>query len=428
MSKVKFFRNAALIVVIAALVLTGLPAAKAADPVEIKVWLLTDRQAEYEKLIADFNAAQKDIKVKGEFKATDVIKESLRQVLNTDAAPDVFFNWGASGLGLGGYYIRAGGVEPIQKYFDKYKWGDRFSKAEVAASTLDGKLWAMPFRIRTMGLFYLKETFKKAGIDKEPATYEELQAANDKLVKAGVVPLQTAGKFGWMPMRLTDSLLELKCGAQKHDALKDMTGNWATEPCATEAFTELQTWAKKGWLPKDFLGLNPDAPQEVHGPVYKGESAYYYEGDWIVPNLDGEGVKQDELGFFYFPTNNKRVSFFTEQLFITSNSKHKDEAAAFLDYVSSADVQKKYQSVWGSLSPTLGLKPATEAGVLIAEINDLLKQAEGVYIPTDQSLPLDVVNTLFRVDADIVQNVIQPKEAAAKMQEAIDMYMKTQKK
>jgi len=426
MQTFKFFRNLALAAVTAAMVISNIPA-KAADPVELKVWLLTDVAEQYKGMADDFNASHKDIQVKLEMRATDAIKESLRQVLNTDAAPDVFFNWGASGLGLGGYYVKAGGVEPIDRYFDKYNWKQRFNKAELDASTMDGKLYAMPFRIRTMGLFYLKDTFKKAGIDKEPTTYDELMAANDKLVKAGVVPLATAGKFGWMLMRLVDSLLETKCGPEKHDALKNMTASWATEKCATDAFAELKAWADKGWLPKDFLSVDPTAP-DVHVSVYKGDAAYYYEGDWIVPLLDSEAEKQEDLGFFYFPTSTNRVSFFTEQLFIASTSKHKDEAAVFLDWVSSPEVQKKYQSAWGSLSPTANLKLADNAGPLIKEVNELVAMAKGIYIPTDQSLPLDAVNMLFRVDADIVQGVIQPKDAAAKMQEAIDNFNKTQKK
>src|SRR2546430_986633 len=100
-----FLRNVALLIVAAVLVVTTIQA-KAADPVALKVWLLTDRQPEYENMIKDFNAAHTDIQVTAEYRATDAIKESLRQVLNTDAAPDVFFNWGASGLGLGGYYIK----------------------------------------------------------------------------------------------------------------------------------------------------------------------------------------------------------------------------------------------------------------------------------------------------------------------------------
>jgi raffinose/stachyose/melibiose transport system substrate-binding protein len=230
-----------------------------------------------------------------------------------------------------------------------------------------------------------------------------------------------------MPMRLIDSLLETKCGAQKHDALKNMTADWTKEQCVTDAFAEFKAWNDKGYLPKDFLSVDPDGP-DVHISVYKGDAAYYYEGDWIVPGLKGEGVNQEDLGFFYFPTGTDRVSFFTEQLFMTSNSKHKDEAAVFMDWISSPDAQKKYQSAWGSLSPTKDLKLAPDAGPLIIQVNDMVAKAKGIYIPADQSLPLDAVNALFRVDADIIQNVIQPKDAGAKIQAAIDNYMKTQKK
>src|SRR5438874_1474998 len=119
----------AVAVMVAVLVFSNVPT-RAADPVQIKLWLLTDVQTTYEQMVKDFNDSHPDIQVKLESRGTDALKEALRQVLNTDAAPDIFFNWGASGLGLGGYYIQAGGVEPIQRYFDKYHWTDRFNKAE----------------------------------------------------------------------------------------------------------------------------------------------------------------------------------------------------------------------------------------------------------------------------------------------------------
>lgn len=33
-----------------------------------------------------------------------------------------------------------------------------------------------------------------------------------------------------------DVILETKCGAEKHDALKSMKADWSTEACATDAF------------------------------------------------------------------------------------------------------------------------------------------------------------------------------------------------
>ena len=55
------------------------------------MWLLTDDADFYEnELFPDFNAANPDIKAVYTGHSTDGSKDLLRQVINTDAAPDVF--------------------------------------------------------------------------------------------------------------------------------------------------------------------------------------------------------------------------------------------------------------------------------------------------------------------------------------------------
>lgn len=413
----------ALLSIVVALALTGFAVpAKATDKVKLKVWLITDTTDFSDNLIKAFNDANPDIEASYEGRTTDAHKEAMRTVINTDAAPDVYFMWG--GIGLMGYYVNAGGTEPLQAYYDKYGWAKRFAPASMAATTFNGKLYGMPFRIRTMGLFYNKESYKKAGIDKDPTTYAELTAANDKLVKAGIVPLAMGGKNDWMTMRLVDSLLEQKCGAAKHDALTEMTLDWTKEACATDAFKELRTWVDKGWLAKNFMGI---AAEETHPLVYKGDQAAMYEGDWIIPNLETEGSTQDAIGFFHFPADTKRISFFGEMLSITSNSKHKEEAARFLDFVSSATYQKQTVGKWGGLQPTLDVPVPADAGPLTTHVNQLFSSAAGIYLPGDQALPLDVTNSYWKATDDIVAGAIKPEEAAAKVQTAIDLYKKAKK-
>jgi len=416
------FRSALLIAIVA-MAFTGFSApAKAAAKVQIKVWFVTDTTGFGDDIAKAFNAANPDIEAVVESRATDAHKEALRTVINTDAAPDVYFMWG--GIGLMGYYVNAGGAEPLQAYYDKYGWAKRFAPAPLASSTFNSKLYGMPFRIRTMGLFYNKESYKKAGIDKDPQTYAELTIANDKLVKAGIVPLAMGGKNDWMTMRLVDSLLELRCGAAKHDALTEMKLDWTKETCAADAFKELRTWVDKGWLAKNFMGI---AAEETHPLVYKGDHAAMYEGDWVVPGLIDEGSSQDAIGFFHFPADTKRISFFGEMLSITSNSKHKDEAAKFLDFVSSPEFQKQSVGKWGGLQPTVDVVVPADAGPLVTHVNQLFNAASGIYLPGDQALPLDVTTVYWKVTDDIVAGVIKPEEAVTKIQAAVDQYNKAKK-
>ncbi len=392
-------------------------AAQPSSPGELKIWLLTDDPEVWDGIVADFNAANPEIKTTWEGRSIDGHKEAMRQVINTSAAPDIFFMYAANGPGLGGYYVLAGGVEALDRFYEQYGWTERFTPAAVAASSWDGQKFAIPFRVRTMGLFYSKAAFEKAGITSVPTNYDELVAANEKLIAAGISPLAMGGKFSWMPMRLLDSLVETKCGAETHDQLKAMQLSWTDTPCTLEAFSEFQRWIDEKWMPEGFAGV---APEDTHISVYRGESAMMYEGDWIVPRFGDEGQNADDYGFFHFPADTGRISFFTEELFVTNTSENIDNAAKFLDFVSSPETQENYAGKFGALPPTVNSPIAADASQLNIDVVNLVDQAAGIYIPGDQAFPLDVVNEYWRAQDSLIAGKVTPEEALQIVQDAID--------
>ena len=383
----------------------------------LTLWSVSAEPELYEELLSDFETQHDGVRGVFEGRATDAHKEIMRQVINTSSVPDIYFMWG--GLGLGGFYVASGGVEPLGDYYDELGWAERFPPAALEAATFEDELYGVPFRIRTMGLFYSKDAFEQAGIESEPTTYEELVEVNRKLKEAGITPLSIGGKFGWNTMRLVDSLMEWACGAEVHDALKAMEVDWTQEPCVVQAYEELERWIAEGWLPEDFLGIDPG---NSHIPVYTGEAAMLYEGDWMVGRFEDEGASTDDFGFFPFPTGTDRISFFTELFFVPNTADDKETAIEFLDYMVSTGTQQEYAGRFGTLSPTLGVTLPGDSHALARETNEIVANAPGIYVPGDQALPLEVVNEYFRAQDDVIAGVATPEEAAATVQRAIDTY------
>ena len=384
---------------------------------ELTLWSVSAEPEIYEELLADFSAQQGDVTGVFEGRAVDAHKEIMRQVINTSSVPDIYFMWG--GLGLGGFYVESNGVEPLDSYYEELGWAEQFPQAALEAATFDDQLYGVPFRIRTMGLFYSKAAFEEAGIESEPTTYEELIEVNRKLKEAGITPLSIGGKFGWNTMRLVDSLMEWACGAETHDALKALEADWSAEPCVVQAYEELKRWTDEGWLPDNFLGIDPG---NSHIPAYTGEAAMLYEGDWMVGRFEEEGSSTDDFGFFPFPTNTERISFFTELFFVPNTAADKEEAIEFLDFMVSAETQQEYAGRFGTLSPTLGVELPGDIHALAQETNEIVADAPGIYVPGDQALPLEVVNEYFRAQDDVIAGVASPQEAAEIMQQAANAF------
>ena len=397
----------------------GSHAALAQDPETITVWTQWNQAEadEVKKVAQEFEAANPGVTVTVETRATDPHKEALRVSLNTDAAPDVFQMWG--GVGLGGFYVGSGGVEPLTDTYTALGWQDRFLPNAVALSTFDGTVYGAPDNIHGMGLYYRKDLFDKAGITAVPTTYDELVAANQKLVAAGITPLSGAGKFGWMTMRLIDSLLELKCGADVHDQLVARTASW-DQACVTEAFTELHRWVSEKWITDGFMALDPGAGEHLP-PVYAGQAAMVYDGDWLVSQLTTAGQDLSTWDFFPFPTDTQRLSSFGEMLMISKTSQHKDLAAKFVDYFTSPEIQSEHAGKLNTLiSPTKAATPPADMSDLAKKWITTMGDYDAIYLPTDQALSADLVTKYFEVTDGVALGSVDPATAGATMQGYID--------
>lgn len=413
---------------IAAVAQSGsLPAATLAsrshDSTTLNIWTeqYSGGMTGLQRAIKDFEAANPGVTVTLTTHSTDGHKEALRVAMNTPAEPDIFQMWG--GVGLGGFYVQSGGVLPLDSYYARYHWNDRFYKASVAAATILGHPYGVPFNVHAMGLYYRKDLFAKAGITSTPTTYAQLLADNAKLRAAGITPLSLGGKFGWNTMRLVDSLLETECGAALFDRLRNLQASWANQPCVTKGFTDLKQWDSLGYLPKSFLGIDPTG---MYVPVFKGQAAMTLDGDWAVGEIQQAGMDTNNYSFFVFPTGTRRLSFFIEMLMIARNSKHQALAAKFLDYVTSPAVQSKYYGqLNGAIPPVPAAKSPTPQPALAGAWQKAFAQYPNIYLPSDQALPAALVNNVYFVITDkVVSGSLAPQDAGKQFQAAVAKYKK----
>jgi raffinose/stachyose/melibiose transport system substrate-binding protein len=165
----------------------------------------------------------------------------------------------------------------------------------------DGK-HGVPFRVSGEVVHYSKGLFAKAGIEGEPESYAALKAAAVALKEQGGPAFTFGGTVNWHVMRLMDVILETTCGADNHDALMAMELDWATEPCALEASTEMKWWTDEHFL-KPFMGIDN---RQATTLWFGDRAAMMLEGDWDVPPID-ETSDMSKYGMFAFPTGAGRL-------------------------------------------------------------------------------------------------------------------------
>lgn len=381
---------------------------------DVKIWTLnfandTANQA-WAKIIGDFEAANPGIKIKLENRSVDEHKASMRVAATSSEGPDVYFMW--AGYGLGGEFVNSGTSADLTKYYDQFKWDDRFLATTTGFSKDYGAArHGVPYTFHAEALYYNKALFQQAGIEGEPKTYDELLAAADKLKAAGIPAITFGGTVNWHVMRMMDALLETKCGAEKHDALMATKADWSTEACATDAFTELHNWTSNHFL-KPFMGI--DQGQSFNLFV-AGKAAMMLEGDWLAGQLRGAGVNEEDFGIFPFPTGTNRLYGFAEYNYINSKSQNMDEAAKFLDYLTSDEVQQANLGQFGAISVNRNIKYENPLP-LDKKWIEIMGSLGAMFVNGDQAFSLKNTTEYFRIINEVASDKMDPKDAAKAMQ------------
>lgn len=153
-------------------------------------WWDTSNEAEgpaYDKLVKDFEAKYPKIDVKRVPVSFDAAEQKFKTAAqNGKGAPDVMrtdVGWTA-GLANLGYLQPLDGTAALEKK-------DDFLPGPLSTARYKGQTVGVPQVTDTLGLLYNKEIFKKAGIDKPPATWDEfIETAKTIKKRTGVAGTQ----------------------------------------------------------------------------------------------------------------------------------------------------------------------------------------------------------------------------------------------
>ncbi len=397
---------------------TGL--VRAQEPVQLRFlsWTAANQEQQFNEMLAEFTAAHPDITVTSETVAgtgAATYPDVLRTSIAGGDPPDLFYMWGGS---IAAPFIEADQVLPLDPYYEEYGWAERLVPWAAEAMQVDGVYYGVPKSTRGMGFWYRKDLFEQNGIE-IPQTYEELEAACTTLKEAGIACLSLGGKFGWNTMRLLDYFIELEAGPEMHDQLNALEASWDS-PEVVAAYQKLKTWVDNEWIVPGFLAVAPD---DARQPFYRGQAAMVFEGDWLESVLHADEQDTTNIDFFLPPTGHEplRMSGFPEQVMITKDSQHPDEAAVFLDWFLTPEIQQKYFQAIGGSTGVLNAFPSEEEFPLSVKWREIIETSEA-YPPTDQAFRKELMDQFFAVQDAIVAGATTPEEGAAQMQAAAEAW------
>ena len=374
----------------------------------------------FDPVVEAFNKQYPNITVKLTKFGTDEMKQALRVGASSGKMPDVWFNWGGS---LASPYSKAGLALDLTPRIKELKLDETLIPSAIKLAEYNDKLYGVPNRLVSMSFFYRKEMLEKVGVA-EPKSFAELEAASEKLKAAGITPFSLGGKFSWMTMRFTDFFIEHFAGPKLHDDLMNMRASW-DQDAVVKGFAKLKEWQDKGYFNQGFLNVDPATNMQA---LYAGKAAMVFDVSSIeVSRLKRENIDPRTYGTFPAPSDQtpKRVSGFQQQLQISAKASPEvqDAAILFATFVVRPDVAAANIGSMGGPSAVKGVMPSAEtpnqalwASWLQGEI--------GLYLPSDQALPQEVVAAYFEAQDLVLLGAMTPADAAKQIQEAVVAWKK----
>ena len=301
---------------------------------------------EIEELNRQFMAKYPNIKLDRHAQSFDDLQKTGRLVLTGPDAPDVIqANNSRSQMGA---FVTAGQLASLDAYAAAYGWTDRFpaSVLKLSSYSTDGKqfgsgsLFGLPQVGEIVGFYANEAKLAKLGLT-VPTTWAELQAQLPKIKAAGETPIVLGNLEKWPAIHVFGPIQGAHTPADEitNLALGNPGGDW-TNTTNVAAATELQDWAKAGYLNSDANGAAYD---DVVAKFSKGTGVYFLGGSWNTATL--EPVMKDEVGFFAPPPVDAAAGPATTggtslPFAVTSASKNPDAAAAYINFITTDEAMK----------------------------------------------------------------------------------------
>ena len=314
---------------LAGLALGALVAATPAQAqVTLKVWSIdgNDRAGIADTFSKEFDEANDDITVEYRYIPFDELVNETLRAFATGNAPDIV-SFDNPDFAL---FSSRGAMLDIT---DRVANSEIIGKAEyfqgpLNSVTWDGKLFGVPKYTDTIGIFYNKDLFAKAGLTEPPTTWEEVAEYAEKLTDPansvyGVTFSARAGEEG------TFQFLPII----------QMSGGNADKVNTEGAAAVLDLWTKmidNGWASRDVLSLGQ---WDSTGTFNSGNAAMAVSGPWEIDRMVEDA--DFDWGVALLPTitegDDRSSALGGFNWGIMSTTQHPDEAFRLLEYYVSQE-------------------------------------------------------------------------------------------
>jgi multiple sugar transport system substrate-binding protein len=367
----------------------------------ITVWAMGAEGDKLGAVAKEFEAANPDIKVRVTPVSWDVAHDKLLTSIAGGKTPDVSLvgtTWMAE-------FAETGALAETPDSIDK----DAFLPNAWKTVSVDGTDYGVPWYVETRVLYYRTDLAKKAGWTHAPRTWDELkQLAADYKSKAGTAHGIALAPNNWQEL--------IPFAWQAGSTVATPDGAFSLDD---EGMVKALTFDKSFF--ED--GLTPQrVPQgfDVTQGFVNGSDPMFFSGPWHLALIrDQGGAKLNgkwDVALMPKGTDGRTSFLGGGDLAVFENSKNKDAAWKFVEYLSQPDVQAKWFSTVGDLP---SVKAAYDNGKLASDpqLKLFRQQLDDASPPPVLPKWEEVASSINDVQEKVTTGGMSPEQGAKEMQQ-----------
>ncbi len=336
--------------------------------------------------------------------------QKINLVLRASNPPDVFFSW------EGGYaksMVDFGYAAPLDSYYQQYHWDSELTPVAAKLAILEGHQYFVAGYISASVVWYNTAIFAKYGLH-PPKTWDQLQAVANVLKSHGIAPFLLANQLQWEAQFDWTGYFVNKYGVAVYNQLLNRQIAW-TDPRVVDTFAQMKRMEDSGWFLQGVNSMDFDTTAIIFWK--KQKAAMWYQGSFILPKFITNKKLTQPVDWFPYPQIGSQaptVSVFAEDTYmINKKSGHKAEAAKFLDYLVSAEAQRKQVDLVGPFASNAAAVPVGEAPMVERLGNLIAGYKASTFMHIDHALGQDVAQPFLEQLQGVLAGTTTPAKAAA---------------
>ena len=320
------------------------------EPTDVLVWGL-GYSSDYDEVLVDrFNEERDGINIIYEDVLTGTFTENNQKVriaMENEAGPDVLggVDTGANLQAL----VSTGQVKDLTEFYRASGLLERIPENLIDQVSVEGRIYAIPQNIESVGIFYNKDLFAELGLE-VPGTYDEYVSVLEAVKDAGYYGYAMGLAGGWPSALMASEFMYISAGSEYIDVLSG-TQPWTECDNCLDGLQAFYNLVANGYTNPDVLGIDYNQAIDL---FYQGQTVMVLNGPWFIDDVLS-AAPDFEVGFFYLPPVNPATDIMTI-----------GGIGSALIIAEYAPVEAAFQVVEWMVSEDLAIQALRDVGVLAA--------------------------------------------------------------